>query len=189
MVDSVTSMDQALQQHILNRFWIDDEGYIRRRNASSRKPAGTMVAASTQKNSQHLILVFSYNQKQKGLSYGRVAWLLHYGEVPGLGLEIDHVDRDPRNNRKSNLRLATRTEQVWNTRGHRNGPKNVYYDKVAKTWNVQLQVKGKVHGRYQIATEQEAAVIAAEMRAQLHGQFAFDTSLSTSTSLVSSEVN
>ena len=148
-----------------------------------------MVAASTQKNSQHLILVFSYNQKQKGLSYGRVAWLLHYGEVPGLGLEIDHVDRDPRNNRKSNLRLATRTEQVWNTRGHRNGPKNVYYDKVAKTWNVQLQVKGKVHGRYQIATEQEAAVIAAEMRAQLHGQFAFDTSLFTSTSLVSSEVN
>ena len=183
------SMDQALQQHILNRFWIDDEGYIRRRNASNGKPADAMVAASTQKNSQHLILVFNYNQKQKGLSYGRVAWLLHHGEVPGVGLEIDHIDRDPRNNRKSNLRLATRTEQVWNTRGHRAGPKNVYYDKVAKTWNVQLQVKGKVHGRYQIATEQEAAAIAAEMRAELHGRFAFDTSLSASTSLVSSEVN
>lgn len=168
-------MEQALQQHILSRFWIDNDGYIRRTFASRSKSAGSLVAVSTKKDSPHLIFCFAFEGKQKGLSYGRVAWLLHHGIAPAPSLEVDHIDRNPRNNRKDNLRLASRTEQVWNTRGYRNGPKNVYYNKNTKQWYVQLQVNGKIHGSYSFASEKEAAVEAEKMRAQHHGLFAFDS--------------
>ncbi len=38
----------------------------------------------------------------------RVAWLLVYGPIPG-GMEIDHIDHNPSNNRISNLRLVTKS--------------------------------------------------------------------------------
>lgn len=45
----------------------------------------------------------------------RIIWMLYYHEDPG-SLTIDHIDRDPLNNRISNLRLATTYDQNMNKR-------------------------------------------------------------------------
>lgn len=45
----------------------------------------------------------------------RLIWLMVYGAWPTN--EVDHIDRDPKNNRLTNLRLASRTDQCGNKRG------------------------------------------------------------------------
>lgn len=49
----------------------------------------------------------------RGLRYHRVAWILHFWECPG-DMFIDHKNRDRRDNRIANLRLATRSDNCRN---------------------------------------------------------------------------
>ena len=44
--------------------------------------------------------------------YHRAVWLYTYGELPK---ELDHIDGDPTNNRISNLRAVTRSENMLNS--------------------------------------------------------------------------
>ncbi len=45
----------------------------------------------------------------------RIVWKMFYGEDPPVGLDIDHVNRIKTDNRITNLRLATRKENIANT--------------------------------------------------------------------------
>jgi hypothetical protein len=73
----------------------------------------------------------------------RLAWLYMTGE---LTADIDHIDRDPSNNRFSNLRAVTksqnqhnRVKQCNNTSGY----KGVIYFKPTGKWRANIWVKGK----------------------------------------------
>ena len=44
----------------------------------------------------------------------RIIWQMLNGDIPN-GCEIDHVDTNPQNNLISNLRLATSSNNKWNT--------------------------------------------------------------------------
>ena len=46
----------------------------------------------------------------------RVIWEMHHGSIP-KDREIDHIDRDRKNNNLSNLRLVTRSQNMQNRKG------------------------------------------------------------------------
>ncbi|EMQ4858705.1 HNH endonuclease [Morganella morganii] len=102
-----------------------------------------------------------------------VAWLLSYGRWPEK--TIDHVNRNRSDNRISNLRLATVTENNWNqgiSARNTSGVKGVHYDHVRRRWVAQIQANGKNRqiGRYIHLHQAEAAIKKA--RSVIHGQFA-----------------
>lgn len=56
-------------------------------------------------------------------------------------IEIDHLNRNTLDNRKQNLRFATRTEQIYNTfRNNSLGIKGVYYSKNRNTYHAECKV-------------------------------------------------
>lgn len=58
-------------------------------------------------------------------------------------LQVDHINRNKLDNRKSNLRLVTNQQNQYNTRLPRNntsGFKGVYYNKDCNKWSAQITV-------------------------------------------------
>lgn len=74
--------------------------------------------------------------------------------------EIDHINRDPHDNRKANLRFATRQEQMYNTlRANKSGIKGVYYNpnRPKAPWHCELRYNGKRYYSPHCETKEEAA--------------------------------
>lgn len=86
---------------------------------------------------------------------------------PPEGFEVDHVDGDPFNNRRSNLRAVTRRQQAQNTTGRgSSGYRNVYPAK-AGGWNVSAMKDGKLHSSGRFLDLDDAATAAKALRARL----------------------
>lgn len=106
----------------------------------------------------------------------RVTLYLHrFLMEAGPGTEIDHVDHDGLNNRRSNLRFATRGGNLGNTRKLRGGTsqyKGVCWVISRRRWKAAIQVNGRtIHlGRY--ATELEAALAYDAAALAAWGEFA-----------------
>lgn len=65
-----------------------------------------------------------------------------YGDV---SIEVDHIDGNGLNNQKSNLRLATKSQNQFNRPAPRNntsGYKGVQYVRAARKWRAQITVNG-----------------------------------------------
>lgn len=74
----------------------------------------------------------------------RVIWLWHTGSWPEH--EIDHIDRDPMNNRIENLRSITRSENMQNTGLHRDnssGYPGVSFHKRTGKYEARIMVNNK----------------------------------------------
>jgi hypothetical protein len=101
----------------------------------------------------------------------RLAWFYAYGEWPTL--EVDHIDRDPTNDRLSNLRLANRSEnstnRVGNWRKKVPCPRGVY--KAPAGWVAQIckNTKSKYLGTFQTIEEAHRAYLQAAKG--IHGEF------------------
>lgn len=103
----------------------------------------------------------------------RVVWALHHGEWPSS--EIDHIDGNPANNAVSNLRLATRAQNLHNRRMYKNnrsGFKGVsYVPHTREKWEAQIRANGGVYRLGRFKTPEEAAAAYAQASQRLHGQF------------------
>lgn len=91
------------------------------------------------------------------------------------GQDVDHEDGDGLNNRRGNLRAATRAENSRNQRRRRNsrsGFKGVTWHKLGGRWAAQITANGKNHylGLFDTPEAAHAAYVAASHT--LHGQFA-----------------
>jgi hypothetical protein len=102
----------------------------------------------------------------------RLAYLYMTGSIPKF---VDHINRIRDDNRWVNLRPATASQNMCNSRIHSNntsGIKGVHWNKVNKRWIATLGFEGKkIHiGSFEDLGEAERAV--TEKRKELHGDFA-----------------
>ena len=90
------------------------------------------------------------------------------------GMVIDHIDRNVLNNKKSNLRLATKSQSMMNRGKHssRSKYKNVHRKIGCKTWSFGIKKAGKLYEKFGFLTEIDAAIAANEKLKELHGEFA-----------------
>jgi len=92
------------------------------------------------------------------------------------GLFVDHRNRDGLDNRRSNLRIATRCQNRCNTNINKVGCSSQYrgvtWDKQVKRWRVGLQSQGKYIGIGYFDSEIAAARAYDEAAKKYHGEFA-----------------
>jgi hypothetical protein len=97
----------------------------------------------------------------------RLAFAMTYGRWP-IG-DIDHIDGDKTNNRISNLREATRRENMQNqTRrsNNKSGYSGVYWRTKKKKWLAKICANGKHHhlGTFDCPHKAHQAYLAAKQR-------------------------
>ena len=103
----------------------------------------------------------------------RLAWVLHYGEWPTAGLDVDHIDGNRANNKISNLRLLTRQGNRQNMRSaashSKSGLLGAYFHAKSQRWAATIKAPnaGSKHlGYFGSAEEAHAAYLSAKR--QLH---------------------
>jgi hypothetical protein len=102
----------------------------------------------------------------------RLAWLHTTGEWPKA--EIDHKDRKPGNNRISNLREASHSQNHAN-RGrvpNSSGVRGVSWCKRDRNWLAQIKLGGKAYRLGQFATIAEARAVYVAAKQKHFGEFA-----------------
>ena len=75
-------------------------------------------------------------------------------------LDTDHINLDPLDNRKENLRIATRSQNIANSRKHRDGTsqyKGVSWHKKDRKWQARIMHEGVNINLGQFESEEEAA--------------------------------
>jgi hypothetical protein len=109
----------------------------------------------------------------------RLAWQINVGEIPD-GMEIDHIDHDPSNNRIGNLRLVTSSGNRKNRSPdsrNKSGVNGVYWSKNAQAWAVQVRSSRKNNHIGYFKDLQEAVIARRVAEASLgfhpnHGRIA-----------------
>lgn len=92
-------------------------------------------------------------------------------------IKVDHIDGDPLNNQRHNLRFATPLQNMMNRRGKRNGSskrKGVWFDEQAgnKKWRAAIRIDGKLKYLGRFHTEDEAGDAYAASAIEHFGEFA-----------------
>lgn len=88
--------------------------------------------------------------------------------------EVDHVDRDPLNNQRANLRLATRTQNNANKGNisHTSVYRGVSWDKSRNKWFAGISYNHKTIPLGRFNDEKEAARAYNQKAVELYGDFA-----------------
>lgn len=133
---------------------------------------GGNIFANKDKNGN--LLCVSYNEwngkRNRNRNLGRLI-LNYFGK-----LEIDHIDRNVLNNKRDNLRLVTRAQNLMHRGKNRKGGssryKGVIYRKDRETWKAEITVDGQTISGGHFKTEIEAARQANLLMQFNHKEFA-----------------
>jgi len=135
------------------------------------KEAGTLARQSpTRGVVNRAILVW---MKGVSMEAHRIIWEISYGPIPD-GMFIDHINRNPIDNRLSNLRLATQSENARNCTLYKSSTtrlKGVSFFKQSAKWKATIGINNKhIHlGLFQ--TKGLAAVAYAKASIRYHGAY------------------
>jgi len=97
----------------------------------------------------------------RGYYIHRIVWLMHHGAFPPDG--IDHINRDPSDNRIENLRAATDAENNQNKPS-----RGCTFDAFTGTYKAQIQLNGKNKHLGRFKTPEEAIGAYRAAKARLH---------------------
>ena len=91
------------------------------------------------------------------------------------GMVVDHIDHDGLNDRRSNLRLCTQRQNLYNSRpkGRSSRFKGVCWDKAGRRWVVYICHNGRNRFVGQFTDEIEAAQAYDRMAVELFGEYAY----------------
>lgn len=90
------------------------------------------------------------------------------------GQYVDHKNGDKLDNRRSNLRFCTMSQNLGNSRRpitNTSGIKGVAFNKALKYWTATIKVNQRVKVKYR-KTKEEAAIAYEEMAREHFGEFA-----------------
>lgn len=111
--------------------------------------------------------------KRSHLMANRVIYFLHTGIDP-LSYDVDHADRNPLNNNPENLRLATRSQNLQNsktTKRNTSGHKGVYWNKKANKWQASISINKRLVHLGVFLTAEEAAAARSEAEIRVYKEF------------------
>lgn len=91
------------------------------------------------------------------------------------GEEVDHIDGNPLNNRRANLRPATSAQNKRNSRVYANnasGYKGVFWDKWGRRWRAQIRENGHIRHIGYFYSRIDAAHAYDDAARRLYGPYA-----------------
>lgn len=121
---------------------------------------------------------YTWHLSSRGYAVTKEGQLLLHHLVfgkPSSSLFVDHIDGNPLNNQKTNLRFATYTQNAQNRasrRGSSSRFKGVSWHSRLKDWKAEITCDGIVHYLGHFMSELDAARAYNAAAAQYHGEFA-----------------
>lgn len=108
---------------------------------------------------------------------GKTKTIRMHRQIMGVikGQEIDHLNRNGLDNRRENLRICTRAENVRNVRKRKDSPneyKGTHFVEWKQQWLARIQIKGRRIAQGYFKTELEAAKAYDKLAKKHHGVFA-----------------
>jgi len=106
---------------------------------------------------------------------GRTEYMHRVITSAPTGMFVDHINGNPLDNRRSNLRVCTNAENLRNrgkTRANTSGYKGVWFNKIANFWYAALTVDGCVKNLGNYSTAEAAALAYNKAVKKYHGNFA-----------------
>lgn len=155
------------QQELKELFEYHEDGYlIWKVDAGSNKLIGKKAGSQDKRGRQSIRI------GGKGYLTYRLIFLYHRGYLPEV---VDHIDRDPTNNKIENLRAATQRQNLWNTIKKPTGKQSKYrgvgWHKRDKLWYARIRIEGKRKTLGYFKDELDAAKAYQEAAKKLHGEF------------------
>lgn len=90
---------------------------------------------------------------------------------PPKNMTVDHIDGDPLNNQKNNLRVCSMANNAKNKKS-KNGVIGVYWHKQIGRWASQISKNGKRFHVGVFKTKKEAQIAYNKAATRLHGKYA-----------------
>jgi hypothetical protein len=159
-----------MTKEFLNELFEYKDGMLYWKKPGKKRNVGERAGNSKGEKNHREVRVFGFGRHLEH----RIIWIMHNGKIPN-GFEIDHRDEIKDNNLISNLRLATRSQNKYNTgkqKFNTSGLKGICFHKRAKKWKASISYKTKnIHLGY-FNTPEEAHEAYKEAALKFHGEFA-----------------